>query len=110
MKEQAEFRKKDSETNPLRKLDWKVTDERTLFEQTRHCLWAPYTGGSGQTASVAPPVGGTGYKASPCTCKQWRSQDIGDARAQHGHTTFAQNSPQSAKAFRRPGTCCQRTR
>ena len=24
--------------------------------------------------------------------RQWRSQDIADARAQHGHTTFGQNS------------------
>ena len=56
-KEQAEFSRKYSETNPLKKLDWKVTDERILFEQVRHCLVGPlYTGGLGQTASVAPPL------------------------------------------------------
>ena len=36
---------------------------------------------------------------------QGRSQVIADARAQHGHTTFVRNSAQSAKAFRRFGTC-----
>ena len=36
---------------------------------------------------------------------QWHSQDIADARAQHGHTTFVRNSAQSAEAFRRSGTC-----
>ena len=34
----------------------------------------------------------------------WRSQDIVDARAQHGHTTCVRNSAQSAEAFRRSGT------
>ena len=37
--------------------------------------------------------------------EQWRSQDIADARAQHGHTTFVRNSAQSAEVFRRSGTC-----
>ena len=36
---------------------------------------------------------------------QWRSQDIADARAQHGHTRFVRNSAQSVEAFRRSGTC-----
>ena len=44
----------------------------------------------------------------PCqvdsTLQQGRSQDIADARAQHGHTTFVRNSAQSAEAFRRSGT------
>ena len=31
---------------------------------------------------------------------QWRSQDIADARAQHGHTTFVRTSAQSVEAFR----------
>ena len=30
-----------SETTPLKKLDWNVTDERILFEQFRHCLGSP---------------------------------------------------------------------
>ena len=30
---------------------------------------------------------------------QWRSQDIADARAQHGHTTFVRTSARSAEAF-----------
>ena len=30
---------------------------------------------------------------------QWRSQDITDARAQHGHTPFVRTSAQSAEAF-----------
>ena len=40
--------------------------------------------------------------------KQWRRQDIADARAQHGHgvsTTFVRNSAQSAEAFTMSGTC-----
>ena len=36
---------------------------------------------------------------------QWGSQDIADARAQYGHTTFVRNSGQSAEAFGRSGTC-----
>ena len=36
---------------------------------------------------------------------QGRSQDIADARAQHGHTMFVRNSVQSVEAFRRSGTC-----
>ena len=35
---------------------------------------------------------------------QWRSQHSANARAQHGHTTFVQNSAQIAEA-RRSGTC-----
>ena len=35
---------------------------------------------------------------------QWRSHDIADARAQHGHTTFVRNSAQSTEAFRRSET------
>ena len=31
---------------------------------------------------------------------QWRSQDIADARAQHGHTTFVRTSVRGAEAFR----------
>ena len=31
---------------------------------------------------------------------QWRSQDIADARAQHGHTTFVRYSARSAEVFR----------
>ena len=31
---------------------------------------------------------------------QWRSLDIADDRAHHGHTTFVRNSTQSAEAFR----------
>ena len=60
-KEQADFNRKYSETNPLKKLDWNVTDEWILFEQVRHCFWRPpYNGGTGQIAPVAPPpVGGT---------------------------------------------------
>ena len=46
-KEQADFSRKYSETNPLTKIDWNVTDKRILFEQVRHCLGAPYTGGLG---------------------------------------------------------------
>ena len=34
---------------------------------------------------------------------QWRSQDIVDVRAQHGHTTFVQTSVRSAEAFRGSG-------
>ena len=30
-----------------------ATDERILFEQVRHCLGAPYTGGPGQTAPLS---------------------------------------------------------
>ena len=30
---------------------------------------------------------------------QWRSQDIGDARAQHGHTAIVGNSARSAEAL-----------
>ena len=36
---------------------------------------------------------------------QWRSQDIADARAQHGNATFVQNSAQCTEAFRRSQTC-----
>ena len=35
-----------------------------LFERVQHCLGPPHTGGPGQTAPVAPPVGGTVF----CTC------------------------------------------
>ena len=36
-----------------------------------------------------------------CVCMlQWRSQDIADTRAQHGHNTFVQNSALSPEAFR----------
>ena len=69
-KEQAAFSRKYSETNPFKKLDWNVTDERILSEQVRHCLGAPlYTGGPGQTVPVArpPPVGGTDSKYLPPT-------------------------------------------
>ena len=31
---------------------------------------------------------------------QWRSQDITDARAQYGHTTFVRTSARSAEVFR----------
>ena len=31
---------------------------------------------------------------------QWRSQDIANARAQHGHTTFVRTSVRGAEAFR----------
>ena len=34
------------------------------------------------------------------SAKQWCSQDIADARAQHGHTTFVRTSARSAEAFR----------
>ena len=40
-----------------------MTDKRILFEQVQHCLRAPYTGGPGKTAPVAPPVGHT----APCS-------------------------------------------
>ena len=37
--------------------------------------------------------------------KQGRSQDIADARAQHGQYTFVRNSAKSAEAFRGTRTC-----
>ena len=52
-KEQAEFSQKDSETNPLKKLDWKVTDERILFEQAQHCLGAPLDWGPGANCPLS---------------------------------------------------------
>ena len=37
--------------------------------------------------------------------RQGRSQDIADARAQHGQYTFVRNSAKSAETFRRTRTC-----
>ena len=54
-KEQANFSQKYSKINPLKKLDFNVTDERILFEHVRHCLGAPLYWGPGQTAPVALP-------------------------------------------------------
>ena len=34
---------------------------------------------------------------------QWRSQDIADARAQHGHTTFKRTSAPSAEVLGKSG-------
>ena len=42
--------------------------------------------------------GGIDWRWTDLTDKQWRSQDIGNARAQHGHTMFVRNFAQIAEA------------
>ena len=54
-KEQVDFSRKYSETNPLKKLDWNVTDERISFEQVRHCLGAHLHWGPGANYPCCPP-------------------------------------------------------
>ena len=54
-KEQVDFSRKYSETNPLKKLDWNVTDERISFEQVQHCLGAPLQWGPGANCPCCPP-------------------------------------------------------
>ena len=54
-KKQADFSRKYSETNPLNKLDWNVTDERILFEQVRYCLGAPLPWEPGANCPCCPP-------------------------------------------------------
>ena len=55
-KEQVDFSRKYSETNPLKKLDWNMTDERILFEQVQHCLGAPVTLGGRGKLPLLPPT------------------------------------------------------
>ena len=62
---QADFSRKYSEINPVKKLDWSVTDERILFERVRHCWGPPYTGGPGQTTHVAPPSAALQFQTFP---------------------------------------------
>ena len=40
-----------------------------VFEWVQHCWGAPYNGSPGQTAPVAPPVGGTDFHTSTCQDK-----------------------------------------
>ena len=55
-KEQADFSRKYSKANPLKKLDWDVTDKRILFEQVRHCLGSPlHLGARGKLPLLPPP-------------------------------------------------------
>ena len=65
-KEQAEFSRKDSENNPLKKLDWKVTNEQILFEQAQHYLSPPLHWGPGAPPPLAALVGNTKAFSSPC--------------------------------------------
>ena len=54
-KEQVDFNRKCSETKPLKKLDWNVTDKHILFEQVRHCLGPPLHWGPGANCPCCPP-------------------------------------------------------